>query len=102
MRLAKRSKQFPYLTEYIQYAVDWRPRPLLTELTPRSIGIGVGLVSVVGFFALRWAHGTGEWLTAGLTTGAACLAYILGIYAIAETRRAKDKDPLVELRREAK
>jgi len=102
MRRIDRSKQLPYLTEYIRYAVDWLPSHWHDELTARSVGLGVGIASLIGFVAMVFTGPGLHWTVAILATLSSFSAYMLGMVAITETRRARDKDPQVELRREAK
>jgi hypothetical protein len=102
MRRADRSKQLPYLTEYIRYAADWRPSPWHAELTGKVVGLGFGISAAIGFLSTIFARAGDQWAV-GITAATLSLTvYVLGIYGISESRRSKDVDPLLQLRRDAK
>ena len=102
MARPNRPKPLPYLTEYIRYAVDWRPSGWYKDIPPSTIGLGVAssvLVALIGM-----AFGRPGWfgtifITASVVTF--CM-YMLGVYGISQTRRSRERDPQMELRREAK
>lgn len=101
MRRLKPSKQLPYLTEYIKYAVDWLPRHWHDELTARVIGLGLGISFLVGLVAMIFVRPSLHIAVGLLTAGVSFGVYLLGIYGITEARRAKEQDPQLVLRREA-
>jgi len=104
MRRANRAKQFPYLMEYIQYVEDHPSSHWHSDLTAKAIGLGVGISLFVGILAAAFdpSRQSGHLATGIAATAVTLGAYFIGIYAITETRRARDKNPEVELRREAK
>ena len=100
MRRADRSKQYPYLMEYLKYVEDsdhWHK-----NLPPGIVASGFGIGILVALASLPFSNGHDRWGVAILACMTAFSAYFLGVYAIVQTRRARDKDPLVELRREAR
>ncbi len=99
MRRLNQSKQFPFLMKYIEYAMDWHPPDLSDVLTPKAILPGIGISFIIGLFVELLSQSFIGGLAAGVVT---FLVYLLGMYGIAETRRARQPDPQREVRREAK
>ena len=101
MRRANRSKQAPFLTEYIRYAVDTQGNGWFQELPPFTIVLGVAISLLMGGAGLlinRVWDGTPFFEVASATFG----VYMLGAYGISYKRKSKDADPQVELKREAR
>ena len=102
MRRPNRSKQPPYLTEYIEYAVETRLAEWYRDLPPFSIGLGIAISGIVGAAYIMITRqvwdGTPFIEAAGVTFG----VYTLGASGFTRKRKPKESDPAVELRREAK
>ena len=101
MRRANRSKQAPFLTEYIRYAVDTQGNGWFQDLPPFTIALGVGISLLLGGAAMliiRAWDGTPFIEVASATFG----VYMLGAYGISYKRKSKEADPQVELKREAR
>jgi len=102
MRRANRPKQPPYLTEYIRYAVDSRLSDWYKDVPPLTVGIGVGVSFLVGSGPVMMGPTSGNGYVGVLTGALTFCVYMLGVFGITERRRARDEDPQVGLRREAK
>jgi hypothetical protein len=99
MARVKGSKPLPYLTEYIQYAADRPSDHWHAQVPPKAIALGVLISGIVGLItAISARPSSFGFLGAALAFG----VYFLGMYALEATRLAKDKDPMLQLRREAK
>ena len=100
MARQNRSKQMPYLTDYIQWAVSWkRGWPLL--ITPTTIFTGLGISTAVAVFtslATGGAHGFNSGFFAGMVS---FLGYMLGAYGMS-ARRVRTEPAHARLRREAR
>lgn len=101
MRRANRSKQAPFLTEYIRYAVDTQANGWFQDLPPFTIALGAGISLLFGGAAMliiRAWDGTPFLEVATATFG----VYMLGAFGISYKRKSKEADPQVELKREAR
>jgi len=95
-----RTKQLPYLTEYIRYAVNWRPTGWNAEVSGLTIGFGVGISLFIGLIvaaATRISFAGDSALTI-----ASFAVYMLGAYGMSLKRSPREPDSQVQLRREAK
>ncbi len=100
MKRGNRTKQLPYLTQYIEWAVDWR-RGLGGGITPPMIISGVFISAAVGVIATALGggiHSVGGGLFAGAIT---LFGYLLGAYGMSQKRSAREPGP-ARLKREAK
>lgn len=103
MSRLNRSKHLPYLVEYVQHALDWRPDWWQLQLTARAVLLGIAISTLVGLIAALSAFPIRMQLIAGFVGGIGSLAiYFIGMYALEGTRRARQHDPQREVRREAK
>ncbi|MDR3692586.1 MAG: hypothetical protein P4L46_24615 [Fimbriimonas sp.] len=103
MPRAVRSKQLPYLTEYVRYAADWEPSPWHENVSGKSIGIGLGVSLGIGGlvqFCLAVLGLAAQWGFSLAACSVAFAVFFVGM-VVSGTRRAKDRDPLFEMRREA-
>jgi len=95
-----RTPQLPYLTEYIQWAVDWR-RAWLLGITPAIIGTGIAISAAVGVIA---AILSGGMVSAGGGLAAACVSivgYMFGAHGMT-VKRNRIEPAQIRLRREAR
>ncbi|MDR3692047.1 MAG: hypothetical protein P4L46_21890 [Fimbriimonas sp.] len=95
-----RSQQFPYLTQYIHWAVDWR-RGWTIGITPTTVATGGVVAAVVGFIAMSASGGVqsaGGGFFAGFVT---FIGYMLGAWGVA-AKRARVEPAQIRLRREAR
>ena len=99
-----RTKQLPYLTQYIRYAANWEPSRWHENVSAKMISVGMGISLGIGGIVQLCLAGVGFSALWGLSIAAASVAF--GVFFIgamvSETRRARANDPLLELRREAK
>lgn len=102
MRRARGPKPYPYLTEYIQYAIDWHPQQLQKEFSPKAVLFGLLLSMLVGTISTIATTLAGTGAIGMVVCAPAFGLYMLGMYAVWQTRRARKPDPQRELRREAK
>ncbi len=103
MRRPARSKQPAYLTEYIQYAVESRFSQWYNELPQFTVTLGFGISILLGIIAML-IKDHGGWDGTPLVQGfcGTFAVYMLGVFGIAQTRKSKEADPQLELRREAR
>lgn len=104
MRRFDRSKQLPYLTEYIRYAANWEPSHWHENVSAKSIGVGLGISSGIGGivqFCMAVVGLGGHWAVSVWAFILSFVVFFIGM-AVSETKRARDKDPLLMMKREAK
>ena len=99
-----RSKPLPYLTQYIRYAANWEPIHWHDNVSAKSVGIGLGISAGIGGIVqlcLAVAGLAHFWAIALSAALAGFTVFFIGM-VVSETRRARDRDPLLEMKREAK
>jgi hypothetical protein len=104
MPRADRSKQLPYLTQYIRYAADWQPSHWHENVSAKTVGVGLGISLGIGGIAQLCLAVVGLAAHWGLALAAASVSFAVFFVGmmVAETKRAQAKDPLLAMRREAK
>ncbi len=102
MSRARRSKQLPYLTEYIRYAVSWRHRRWNLDLSPATIGLGAAISLILGLFAVALDRTLHPWVIFFPAGAMSFALYTAGAYGFSLKHRNREPDPEIQLRREAK
>lgn len=103
VRRTAKTKQPPYLTEYIQYAVESRFSQWYNQLPDFTVWLGLGISALFGVIAmLIRSHGGWDGTPLVQGAGATFFVYMLGVFGIAQTRKKQEPDPQLELRREAR
>ena len=100
MRRSDRHNKMPYLTEYIQWAVDWR-RGWLIGVTPATIATGIGIGCLVGALTALFSSGAASAEFRVFAGSVTFIGYMFGAYGMAQ-KRTRVEPAQIRLRREAR